>query len=83
MPSIAKYPKMVRFQLRMVVVTEKAVGVQFEGDSDDDPIEWLPLSEIVIHNEWKRKGCRWFSGKMPQWLGKKIGLASAFDEAAA
>jgi hypothetical protein len=80
MASIAKYPKMVPFQLRMVVVTEKAIGVMFEDDDDEDALEWLPLSEIVIHNEWRHGGSKWFSGKMPKWLGQKIGLASAFPE---
>jgi hypothetical protein len=84
MATQARYPAMVKFQLRMKVVTDKAIGVLFEGDDEDDMLEWLPLSEIVIHNEWRHGGERWFSGKMPIWLGRRIGLASAFgnEEAA-
>lgn len=77
--AVQTFPTMCRFQLRLKVMTEKAVGVQFENDTEDDPIEWLPLSEIVIHNDWKHDGKHWLSGKMPVWLGRKIGLASAFD----
>lgn len=77
---LERHPKMVRFQLRLKVVTDKAVGVLFEEDDEADEIKWLPFSSIAIHNEWKHGGETWISGKLPVWLGRKIGIASAYPD---
>ena len=85
-PHTAKKPKTiykpyyVGFRLRLRAMTDKAFGILFENSDDDEPLEWLPRSRVIISNHWRHNGEEYISGKMPEWLADRIGLVADEDD---